>query len=107
MDREEILRRSREEGKDEWEEQLQEKIHAKENRWAVPLMLIAVNLFAIFGFTENWVPYELLIAMCIPTIVYQIYGYVKVRKVEHIFTAVVGVVAVIFCSCQIYTWITS
>ena len=51
MDREEILRRSREEGKDEWEEQVQEKIHAKENRWAIPLMLIAVNLFAFFGFT--------------------------------------------------------
>ncbi len=107
MDREEILRRSREEGKDEWEEQVQEKIHAKENRWAIPLMLIAVNLFAFFGFTENWVPYALLIAMVIPTVGYQIYGYWKVKKGGYILTATVGVVAIIFCSCQIYTWITN
>ena len=45
MDREEILRRSREEGKDEWEEQLQEKIHAKENRWAVPLIFRSCQIY--------------------------------------------------------------
>lgn len=105
MDKEEILRRSREEGKDEWEEQVNKDITIREKRWVTPLVVLASILFASHGFTENWVPYALMILLCVPTVVYQIYGYVKTKKAEHLVVAGLVIFAIILLADEVYNCI--
>lgn len=102
MDKEEILRRSREEGQDEWEEKVNDTLTRRENTWISPLIIVASIFFAGHGYAESWVPYALIGLICIPSVIFKIYGYVKVRKTQYLVIAGLGIFAILLSLNSIY-----
>lgn len=107
MDREEILRRSREEGRDEWEEQMKTRVEFQERRWATWAIMIGVLLLSAFDLAEGWLTSAILLVMLVPAIGWRLYGYVRTRKGEYLAAVVIGIVALVMVMANLFQWMIS
>lgn len=106
MDKEEILRRSREEGSDEWEEQLRVKVNLAHNNWWMLLAMVALIALEGFGFIEHWITSVIFLVGMFPGLFYGIYGYRKSKKNEYLATIVICIIGIVLFSSNIYSaWI--
>ena len=95
MNREEILRRSREEDNDEMEVQRRERGLAKVNRWTIILFYIVIALLTNYGFIPKWAYFAFMLAACIPATVWYFYSYWKTRDGGDLVSAVVLAVCIL------------
>ena len=103
MDKEEILRKSREEGNDEGEEQLHNKVHRAQNSWGVLLAMLTLIVLRSFGFIEHWVTSLVFLVMIVPSLIYGIYGYRRSKQTEYLATIVVGLIGLVLFSSNLYS----
>lgn len=103
MDKEEILRKSREEGNDEWEEQLHNKVDRAQNSWGVLLAMLTLIVLRSFGFIEHWVTSLVFLVMIVPSLIYGIYGYRRSKQTEYLATIVVGLIGLALFSSNLYS----
>lgn len=97
MDKEEILRRSREEEHDEMEVQRRERGLAKVNRWTVLLFYLVIAILTNYSILEKWVYFAFMIVACIPATIWFFYSYWKTRDGGDMVSAVVMVVCMLMC----------
>lgn len=106
MDKEEILRRSREEGKDEWEEQLHDKAERAQNNWGMVLAMLVLIAVDGFGFIEHWVVSLVFLVVMLPSLFYSLYGFRRSRQKEYLAAVVVSLIGIVLFSSNIYSaWI--
>lgn len=105
MDKEEILRRSREEGSDEWEEHLHSKVSGAQNSWGMVLSMLVLIAVDSFGFIEHWVVSLVFLVVMLPSLFYSFYGYRRSKRKEYLAAVVVSLIGIVLFSSNLYsTW---
>lgn len=103
MDKEEILRRSREENNDEMEVQRRERGMAKVNRWTIVLFYIVIAVLTYYGFISRWIYFAFLLVACIPALVWYFYSYWKTRDSGELASLIVLAISILVSGHLVWT----